>query len=169
MCLASRFWFLTAVRCDESIMEQIEFSGFRTACKQCGEAVSVRIEERVCGVRCAECGSHNGPWPNVLSAEMLPDLNSTNLQTFIQFSNAYNPIRYLRAHLGTGFELYVNTLSARFIPAFKADQKAVGTVGELLTILAYQIEVMPYLGVSADNARKLCRWFVEGIERSVKA
>ena len=147
------------------MVTQLQYARFGISCRGCGATLIVQPANRESGICCTECGIRNGPWPSVPIVGSLPD-NNTDLKTVIRFSDSYNPIPHLRESLGDDYDTYFNGLRDASIKAFRSGQQAPGTLDELLTCLAYAIAVMPYLGISEDNATRLCRWFLDGIRRA---
>ena len=144
---------------------QLQYAQFGTSGRERGATSIVQPTDRESGVSCTECGITTGPWPIVPSVRSLPG-NDTDLRTLIRFSDSYNPIPHLRESLGDDFDVYIDGLRDESVRAFWSGQQAPGTLDELLTCLAYEIAVMPYLGTSENNATKLCRWFLDGIRRT---
>ena len=99
------------------------------------------------------------------NAALIP-AGDASLRQLIRFADAYNPIPYLRETLGDDYEAYIKGIRDKSIAAFRSGQQAPGTMEELLTCLAYEISVMPYLGISEENATSRCRWFLDGIRRA---
>jgi hypothetical protein len=140
------------------------YSRFAFPC-DCGQQIIVDPSERMTPTKCPACGKSHGTFGDMPNAALIPP-NDASLTQMIRFSHAYNPIPNLRETLGDDYEAHINAIRDKSITAFRSGQQARETLEELLTCLAYEIAVMPYLGLSEDDATTLCRWFLDGIRRA---
>lgn len=110
----------------------------------------------------------NRPCPAMPKIAALP-MADADLKAFIRFSDSYNPIPYLRETLGDDYDVYLRESRSSCINEFRNGERASGKVGTLLACLAHEIAMMPFAGVSEENATKLCRWFLDGIRACLEA
>jgi hypothetical protein len=149
---------------DVALIGPLEFSRFALTC-DCGQRIVVDSSERMSATQCPSCGKSHGIFGNVPNAILIPP-DDASLTQMIRFSHAYNPMPHLKETLGDEYKAYINAIRDKSIAAFQSGQQAPGTLEELLTCLAYEIAVMPYLGISEGDATRLCRWFLDGIRRT---
>lgn len=152
-----------AFKGDVALTGPLEFSRFTFMC-DCGQQIVVDPSVRMSPTPCSACGKSHGPFGRMPNAVMIPNPDAPLIE-MIRFSKAYNPIPQLRESLGPDYPAYIERLRDRCITAFQAGGQAPGTRDELVICLAYEIAVMPYLGISEENAARLCRWFLDGIRR----
>lgn len=163
---AARSWRTLSLRSREThrLTRPLEFSRFTFTC-DCGQRIVVAPSIRMSPTQCSACGKSHGTFGQMPNAVMIPTADAS-LTDMIRFSNAYNPIPRLRESLGPDYKTYIERLRDRCITAFRAGEQAPGTGEELLICLACEIAIMPHLGISQENATRLCRWFLDGIRRA---
>lgn len=139
------------------------FATFSVRCVQCEQPIFVHYFERETGIACDACKHPNGPWPTLLSFDLLPD-GSAGIKDIISFSDRFNPLPHFRKLWGDEYAVKIDELWSQAVIAFEKDSAPPENTDALLMCLQYAIVLAPHgLHEAESKIHQIFSWLSDAL------